>query len=607
LWVVPTTQIYRQTLKSLQDRDHPYRQHLDIASGGRTTILEKTATFSPIDVMENLVVMLLMLPSASRKVKDVLRIFKDSGNFQEFFPAEDDIEGGRDLLKRVGNLDTFEAQHGFWGRQIKTSLGNTLRIMNPVLILDEGHKAYSETAQDTIRGFNPSIIVELSATPVAGSNVLVDIKGIELDREEMIKFDLHVINKASLDWKDTLLSAHNHVQTLQDKARDYEGNSGNYIRPICLIQAERTGRDQRDGRFIHSEDVREHLIQKLGIAAEEVAVKTSEKDELKEVDDVGGLMSRNCRIRYIITKQALQEGWDCAFAYVLCVLTNPSSVTGMTQLVGRILRQPYAKKTRIKELDESYVFCYQRRGAVLLEDIRSGFRDEGLGDLTGRIGMDEGGEDRGTQTERTCDIREQFRAAAERAILPVFAIRQNGGWRPVNYAMDIIGRIPWNEINLETIFEVSLSQIEEKDIEQVAGISTDPHEVIHQKDAVRLKHGSLKLDPVFMARQLLELTPNPWVAYDLSKTILSRFVQQYDTERVTNNFVFLIEEARKLLAVEIDRLSKKVFQEMIVKGLMRFLVIARELGGYSLPTKENRSIQSYFDKTGWATTGAIVV
>ncbi len=54
LWIVPTTQIYRQTLKSLKDRDHPYRQHLDIASGGRTTILEKTDRFTPDDIATNL-------------------------------------------------------------------------------------------------------------------------------------------------------------------------------------------------------------------------------------------------------------------------------------------------------------------------------------------------------------------------------------------------------------------------------------------------------------------------------------------------------------------------------------------------------------------------
>lgn len=107
LWIVPTTQIYRQTLSSLRNREHSYRQVLDIASGGRTVILEKMDRFSRLDVEENLVVMLLMLPSASRKNKEVLKVFKDSGGFGEFFPAEDDREGNEKLLEDFPNLDFF--------------------------------------------------------------------------------------------------------------------------------------------------------------------------------------------------------------------------------------------------------------------------------------------------------------------------------------------------------------------------------------------------------------------------------------------------------------------------------------------------------------------
>ena len=95
-----------------------------------------------------------------------------------------------------------------------------------------------------------------------------------------------------------------------------------------------------------------------------MAVKSAEIDELKDFDDMGGLMVRDCPMRYIITKQALQEGWDCSFAYVLTILTNPHSKTAMTQLVGRILRQPYARKTHVPALDESYVYCFQRDEAA---------------------------------------------------------------------------------------------------------------------------------------------------------------------------------------------------------------------------------------------------
>ena len=45
VWIVPTLQIYRQTLLRLKDRDDPYRQHLDMVSAGRTLILEKADGF----------------------------------------------------------------------------------------------------------------------------------------------------------------------------------------------------------------------------------------------------------------------------------------------------------------------------------------------------------------------------------------------------------------------------------------------------------------------------------------------------------------------------------------------------------------------------------
>ena len=412
LWIVPTTQIYNQTLKALKDRDHPYRQQLDLASAGRTLTLEKNSGFNPADIQENLCVLLLMLPSANRVTKDQLRMFRDSGGFDHFFPADDDAAGHAALLERVPNLDTFEQIGGFWGRLTKSSLGNTLRLLQPLIILDEGHKAYSRNAKATLEGFNPCMIVELSATPPKEANVLVDIRGRELNEEEMIKLDLHIRNSPSTSWKNTLIESIEHRKRLEEKAREYEAETGVYIRPICLIQVERTGRDQRRPGLVHADDVREYLLQHSEISEELIAVKTSMKDELKEVDEIGGLLSRECPIRFIITKQALQEGWDCPFAYVLTILTNPASKSALTQLVGRILRQPYAQKTHVSWLDESYVFCFQRKGADLLQEVRRGFGLEGLKGLEGKVVTDAEGPATPSETV-TLKQREQYHKSTD--------------------------------------------------------------------------------------------------------------------------------------------------------------------------------------------------
>ncbi len=585
LWIVPTTQIYRQTIRSLKDRDHPYRQHLDIASGGHTLVVEKTDRFSPQDIQENLVVLMLMLPSANRQTKEVLRVFKDSGGFQDFFPSEDNIKEQEAVLKRYPNLDTYEKESGFWGKQIKTSLGNTLRMLSPLIILDEGHKAYSKGAQETLKGFNPCLIVELSATPTK-SNVLVDITGRELHREEMIKLDLHVVNKASPDWKDTLNAGISKRNVLEERAREFEANTGTHMRPICLIQVERTGREQQGGKWIHSEQVREFLTRTVGISSDEIAIKTSERDDLKEIDDSGGLLARDCKIKYIITKQALQEGWDCSFAYVLVILTNPGSKNALTQLVGRILRQPYARKTGIRDLDESYVFCFQQRGKELLDSIRSGFQQEGLGDLRSHVvtlyDQDESGGE-----ERYFEVRKKFKKAASRTILPVFMIKSGKGWRPVSYEMDIASRIPWGEVDLKPVLSLTLSMYDSKDVEIGVTLTDDKYRPVQAKGIRRLEEGGIRLDPVFMTRQLCDIVPNPWQAHEFSKKILTHFRENGNdrelNERLTaNNFVFLIEELRKQLEYEKDRLAEQVFRSMLKCDELRFLIIGNNFD-WTLP------------------------
>jgi type III restriction enzyme len=568
LWIVPTTQIYRQTWKALQDRAHPYRQHLDIVSGGHTLLREKTDKFTPQDVAESLVVMLLMLPAANRQNKATLKLFQDSGGFSEFVPAEDDIDGHKKLLAAVPNLDAFGASGGFYGQQVKSSLGNALRTLAPVVILDEGHKAYSDGAQATLYGFNPSLVVELSATPDASrNNILVDIPGVDLAREEMIKLDLHVSNKASSDWQVTMLESVKKLGELQKSADALEANGGPYIRPICLVQVERTGKDQRESKLIHAEAVREYLIKICGLAAEAVAVKSSERDDIEGLD----LLSRDCPVRFIITKQALQEGWDCPFAYVLTILTNPASKNSLTQLVGRILRQPYARKTRVKELDESYVYCFQQKGAKLLEDIRGGFQREGLGDLAGRVITDS--ENKEQSAERLLTVRDKFAKFAGKIYLPVFVILDDGHWRKVSYEMDIASRVDWSKADFSKASSLTLSMVEDKDIEFTYGVSENSREAVKTKGVRHLPGGGLDIDEAFVARHLMDSITHPWVAYGAACEVLKSLLKKYDAKMVAANLVFIIESIRKCADDERDRLSMQVFADLIQSKKLRFLML----------------------------------
>ena len=598
LWIVPTTQIYRQTLKALKDRDHPYRQQLDMASAGRTLILEKGSGFSPADVEDHLCVLILMLPSANRQTKETLRMFRDSGCFDRFFPREDHHEAQEALLKEIPNLDTFEKESGFWGHQIKTSLGNTLRVLKPLIILDEGHKAYSEGSKATLEGFNPCMIVELSATPPKDANVLVEITGKALNDEEMIKLDLNIQNSNSVNWKDTLLAAVEYRKKLEAEAVQLHEQGGDYIRPICVIQVERTGKEQRSSRFIHAEDVREYLLAHGEIQPEHIAVKSSSKDELKDVDDVGGLMSERCPIRFIITKQALQEGWDCPFAYVLAILTNPGSKTALTQLVGRILRQPYARKTTNTLLNESYVYAFQRKGKDLLNEIRKGFGLEGLGDLQGHVALD--GERKDLGALISSPVQKQFKEAAKKLILPAFMIRDGEeGWRPVHYETDILSRVPWAEMYASKAFGLTLREetgrgrmrmgLEERILDE------DP-----EVAAESLEGAAADLDYAFAACHLLDVCPNPWRGNELVRKVFAHYLDLNPRQIVSDNFVHILEHMRNTLGAERDRLAHEVFESLLSSGEMRFIVVSENLGFNKL--HKERTIPEKA-KRAWKTNG----
>ena len=559
LWIVPTTQIYRQTIYSLRDREHPYRQVLDLSSAGRTLILEKGDRFTIQDVNENLVIMLLMLPSANRQNKETLKIFQDAGGFDSFFPPDDDFQAHEELIEKFSNLDYFGDKDSFLGRQVKTSLGNVLRILRPIIIIDEGQKAYSENAQKTIRNFNPSIVVELSATPPSGSNPISHITGQDLNREEMIKLDIHVVNKATTNWKDVVLSSVEKRNTLEKLAKQYESQTGQYIRPICLIQVERTGKNQINSGYIHSEHVKDYLVNECGISSSEIAIKSSEKDDIEGID----LLSKECSIRYIITKQALQEGWDCSFAYVLTVLTDTNSEMNITQLVGRILRQPYAKKTKIIDLDESYVYCYRPNTNEILNNIKKGLEGEGLGDIAGRVISESGDMDTSTRVDTTIiRYREKFKKFEGKIYLPRFIIRENESYRELSYEMDILSRINWDEISLNDIESLVLSPENKNDIVISIALSDSTEDLIEKKISAMRVDG-LVVDYLFITRHIMDVVPNPWVAYEITEKTLKILREKYSDDLISANMVFIIQELNKTLEEQRDILAQKLFVELI--------------------------------------------
>ena len=568
LWVVPSQQIFEQTNNALTNRAHPLRKLLDSATGQRVKILNKKARFSPGDVEHNLCVLLLSLQSFSRekKKKEILKIFKDNGHFAEFFPDNANNAGHQQLLEQVPNLDNTLGQ-------VVSSLGNAIKICRPLVVLDEGHKAKSELASSAVAECNPSAVVELSATPAQGSNILFEVAGRRLAEEEMIKLDL---NAAQIQgtWQEVLDAGISKLEELGAAAQQQRKTTGQYIRPICVVQVQATGKDQQKPGVIHAEDARQYLLETGKFTADAIRVKTSTTNEIEGED----LLAESSPVRCIITKSALQEGWDCPFAYVLVALAGTKSRSALTQLVGRVLRQPLGRKTGNPLLDESYVFAPAGERGKLFDVIKDGFENEGLGDLAGRVNSSDTNKKLGKRQQQT--LRESFKESLNSFALPAFVAMHNGRPRLLQFQQDILPWIDFKDVVLDALSEIKLQPASKKITVHGINFSADREEKEflqqHEREAIQFPVGR---EPTsFFVRNILDAVPNPWQAHDLLQRAVKILAANNSPEDIAASAHAVLAALRTLLLGdgetqgEINRLAKQVFEKRLQQKEIQFVL-----------------------------------
>lgn len=353
VWLVPSDAILTQTYQALTNTEHPYRQRLNVDFGSCVEVYSKAQLlngqyFNPTAVTEQLSVFVLSYDSFRTNKKDGRKAFQENGNLASFSKQMTD--------KSVLLPDTDE-----------TALIQVVRSLNPVVIVDESHHATSPLSVEMLQNFNPCFVLDLTATPKKNSNIISFVDASQLKSENMVKLPVIVYNRKSQN--DVYADAISIRQKLELQAQNEQKTTGRYIRPIVLFQAQ--PRNNEDSTTY--EKIKEILIS-ADIPENQIAIKTGEKDDLKSID----LMSAECPIRYIITVNALKEGWDCPFAYVLATIANRTSSVDVEQILGRVLRLPYTKKNSSNVLNLSYVITSSSDFHQTLEKIVAGLNNAGF-------------------------------------------------------------------------------------------------------------------------------------------------------------------------------------------------------------------------------------
>ncbi len=352
LWLVPSNIIRRQTVEALKDPRHPYRQVLDAAFEGRVRVFD-IADFTqirPVDLRDNVCVVVGTIQTLRVQNTEGRKVYAYHDDMEAHFASRRRLPEGLERDKK--------------GR-IKSSFANLLYLNHPLMIVDEAHNAVTGLTREMQTRLNPACIVEFTATPRPHSNVLFSVSASVLKDAEMIK--LPVLLTAHSSWQGAVNGALMERERLAKEAE----KEAQYLRPLVLFQAQ--NKDQE----VHADILKQHLIENENVAAGKIAIATGDQRDLDNID----LFDPKCPIEYVITVEALKEGWDCSFAYVFCSLANIRSATAVEQLLGRVLRMPYANRRHCEALNRAYAHVCETdfvQAAVQLRDrlVDMGFESE---------------------------------------------------------------------------------------------------------------------------------------------------------------------------------------------------------------------------------------
>ena len=341
LWLTPSDTIRTQTLEALANARHPYRQALAHYFGDRVQVcdLDSLQTIRPHDVGKAAIVIVATIQSfnvTDTAKRNVYSFFEELAPHFDNLPPH--LTAG---LEKVAETDLLTQPYltaKDVGR-VKYSVANWMHLQSPIVIVDEAHNNRTDRFFKSLGRVNPSCVIEMTATPVPGNNVLYHVAAAELKAEQMIKLPI-VLAEHPQGWRECLRDA---VLT-RDRLELAAQREPDYVRPIALVQAMPINGEATVNV------VRQHLIEQERVPENQIAVATGTQKELDGIN----LFDPACPIRYVITVEALKEGWDCSFAYVLASLQSVNSSKDVEQLLGRVLRMPYAKNRTQDALNRAY-------------------------------------------------------------------------------------------------------------------------------------------------------------------------------------------------------------------------------------------------------------
>jgi len=534
MWFVPSDAIKTQTLNNLRDRNHPYREVLDERFDNAVKVfdLSEAKAMKKDDLADNLCVVVSTLSAFRRTDKEWLKAYQDNGALMPHFEGL--------------NAEDFDFLNKDKEGEIVYSLANVIKLHNPLVIVDEGHNLQTPLAFDMLGGLNPSFVLEFTATPKGQSNVLVNISAKELKKEKMIKLPIYLANKTP--WQETIYEG---IEKLRDLEKRAKKNKGEYIRPIMLLQAEPQSKKRKT---VNVDVVYNFFKEGLRIPVEELAIQTSDK---KELPSAGILSSRNSKIRYIITVNALREGWDCPFAYVLVSVSHLGARLSVEQTIGRIMRLPNAEEKSDPALNSAYIFASTSNFNQTSQMVIDGLQENGYEDMV---------PDGKGVSVKTNEFKRNIKD--KDAAISYINVKDGESLRKLDYVADLIG-------------DVSVLKNQDAEIDFQSAEDNRIVKIDIGKEGELVRDAAGKLGLVYHYKDFTEDDLLSWFREKIQrgfisieemnsylKKVVAKLLIHHKLNELSVNRYQVKESIEKKINEIIDELTKEKFDELVKKQLI---------------------------------------
>ncbi len=277
--------------------------------------------------------------------------------------ADADSNGTTDARLRLRRPQPDWAGEGSPWDQLRDNLKRALWVVS-----DESHNQ-SSVQLDQLAGLGPVGFFMASATPVINdlfnewakalnrneeTRVLLEAAQVPIRTRDVVEANLLKTTIEVIDYRSGVEESLDGTVEALARAQKAVNEESASVTPRAIYVVERSNPPRGSPEDPRPVAIWRHLRSR-GVRADQIAIFTDTKDLPDEAERVTSLAQLTPRFRHIIFNQSLQEGWDDPEAYVCYFDGVTKSFVRIRQILGRVLRQPSARRFDAEALNTATV------------------------------------------------------------------------------------------------------------------------------------------------------------------------------------------------------------------------------------------------------------